>query len=274
MDKNPSIVNLQLLKLMIFYFLGFYVLLVAATYCLQSKFLFLPDSLNIDYKFHFVAPFEERFLTLDDGTKINALYFKTPKKSKGLVLYFHGNANNLQRWASLYSDFTSRGYDFFIIDYRGYGKSEGKPDEKRFYQDARWVYDKMLQCYDAKNIVLYGRSLGTGVASQLATEVVAKALVLETPYYSIRDVILLRFPFLYLPFPLPHRFPNGEHLPKVNCPIYIFQGTRDRIVPHRSALKLKPLLKPKDEFITISNGQHHNLGEFDIFQQKLDEIFE
>lgn len=258
---------------MILYILGIYLLIIVGAYFLQSRLLFLPDRLDMAYQYQFAYPFEESFVTLPDGTQINALYFKTTQSCKGLVLYFHGNANNLDRWAGLYGQFTTRGYDFFIIDYRGYGKSSGYPDEKKFYEDARTIYDQMLEKYKPENIVLFGRSLGTGVASQLATQVDAKMLVLETPYYSIRDVIRIRFPFLWMPVPLPHRFPNFEHLPKVKCPIYIFQGTEDSIVPYQSAIKLKSLLKLEDEFIVIEGGEHHDLEEFEVFNRKMDEIF-
>lgn len=252
----------------------FLVLLPAIVYLFEKRLLYLPDKLDKDHVFRFNQVFEEINLPSKDGVCINTLLFKTEQKSKGVVLYFHGNANNMQRWAANYIDFTSKGYDFYIIDYRGYGKSEGQVEEQDFYQDARMAYEKLRERYEADEIVIFGRSLGSGVASQLATQVPAKALVLETPYHSIRDVIRCNYPFILLPFSLPQRFPNYEYLPKVSCPIYIFQGTKDKIVPYQSAIKLKPLLKPGDEFIVFEGGRHKGLSQFDLYHQKLNTILE
>lgn len=254
------------------FLVGLFLLLPAIVYLFQKRLLYLPDKLDKNYVFRFKHPFEETFLTAEDGVKINTLFFKTKQASKGVVLYFHGNANNIQRWAANYIDFTSKGYDFYIIDYRGYGKSEGEVDEQNFYRDARMVYDRLRETYSADEIVIFGRSLGSGVAAQLASQVPSKALVLETPYKSIRDVIRVKYPFIFLPFSLPQRFPNHEHLPKVKCPIYIFQGTSDKIVPYESAIKLKPLLKPNDEFIVFEGGGHKGLSQFELYHQKLEQI--
>lgn len=249
-----------------------FILLPLIVYFFQKRLLYLPDQLDKNHVFRFNHPFEEVDLVAKDGVKINTLYFKTTKVSKGVVLYFHGNANNMQRWAANYIDFTSKGYDFYIIDYRGYGKSEGVVNEEDFYSDARMVYDKLREQYAADSIVIFGRSLGSGVAANLAAQVPAQALILETPYKSIKDVIRTKFPFILLPFALPQRFPNHEFLPKVNCPIYILQGTDDEIVPFQSAIKLKPLLKPTDEFIIFEGGKHKGLSQFELYHQKLNQI--
>ncbi|MEL6923793.1 MAG: alpha/beta hydrolase, partial [Bacteroidota bacterium] len=207
-----------------------------------------------------------------DGENIDALYFTAPDSTLGVVLYLHGNADNLQRWAQYHPDFTERGYDFFAIDYRGYGKSTGKATEQGLYKDAERAYHWLRQRFPSQQIIIYGRSLGTGVASHLAQVAAAKMLVLETPYDNMQNLLLTRMPALPLPFQLRYQFPTDERLPLIDEPVYILQGTEDSVVPYRDAVRLKPLLKTGDRFITIEGGGHKNLSEFELFQQTLDEL--
>jgi fermentation-respiration switch protein FrsA (DUF1100 family) len=253
--------------------LGAYVLTVASVYLFQKNIVFRPAPLAKDYTYELGYPCKEFFLQTPSGDSINALWLPaSTDSSRGAILYLHGNADNLSRWAGYHEDFTSRGYDFLAIDYRGYGKSSGKPNEQRMYEDAAIAYDWMRQQYEPEAITLYGRSLGTGVSSHLARNVEAKRLVLETPYDNIRSAIQKSIPLLWLPFPLKYKFPNNEYLPEVDMPTYIFHGTKDAVVPYASAAMLKPLLPEKDHFITIRGGKHRNLSEFELFQDKLDEI--
>ena len=115
-----------------------------ALYFFQDNIIFQHKKLTQDYIFKFdpdpkQEPFQEYFIQTDDGETLNALLFKTKLRSKGLILYFHGNADNLQRWGKYSVDFTRLGYDILMMDYRGYGKSTGKPTERDLYKDALTV---------------------------------------------------------------------------------------------------------------------------------------
>ncbi|MEL6866406.1 MAG: alpha/beta fold hydrolase [Bacteroidota bacterium] len=251
--------------------LSLYVLINGMVYVFQQYFIFQPDRLEATYSFDFEAPFEEYFLDTGDGERINALLFKTRLPKKGILLYFHGNSDNLQRWGQYQSDFSQRGYDVFMIDYRAYGKSTGQLGETKMYQDALLVYEWARSTHEPEEIVIYGRSLGTAVASNLASRVAARMLVLETPFDNMHQLLKTRFPFLLLP-EVRYRFPNDRHLAEVHMPVYIFQGTQDRIVPYQVAERLKPILKSEDRFITISGGAHRNLSQFQDYQQHLDRV--
>lgn len=250
---------------------AFYGVFTLCIYLFQDFIFFQPISLQEDYVF----PFEqstEIWLETSDQQQLNALYFKSPTVAKGIIVYFHGNRGNLSRWGKVHSDFTNRSYDLLIIDYRGYGKSSGKASEEGLYEDARTAYHWAKQHYAAQDIILYGRSLGSGVASRLATEVDAKMLILETPFYSIPDAIQRRLPFIYFPFAFRTEFPNYQHLPKISYPIHVFHGTNDRLVRYSSAIQLQALLRCKECFISIKGGGHKNLGDFQSYQEYLDEI--
>lgn len=237
---------------------------------LQKKVLFRPTVLPMGHRFEFDEPWEEHFLDTPDGVRLNALFFPTPAPARrGVVLYFHGNRDNLQRWGAMHRDFTRLGYDFFGLDYRGYGKSTGDHEEARYLEDAELAYGWLRQKYDPEEIVLYGRSLGSGMASHLAARVPARLLILETPFDNIRGLLASHVRRHEPPFEPAFLFPNDENLQKTTLPILIFHGTRDRIVPFASAKNLEKVLKPGDEFVTLEGGSHHNLNSFTVYQEKL-----
>ena len=252
--------------------LTFYILAIAGIYTLQKYIIFQPKKLDKDFEFVFENPFEEFFLNTSDETELHLLLFKTQLPRKGLVLYFHGNADNLQRWGHFHADFTSRGYDILMMDYRGFGKSTGTPDEAIFYQDARLVYDWVLEKYDAAEIIIFGRSLGCAVAAQLATQVDTRMVILETPFFNFKNLFQTQGRILIFPFDFKYKFPNNEFLAKIKKPIYIFAGTKDWVVPNASTEKLKPLLKPIDRYFEIEGGGHKNLNTFEKYHEALDLI--
>lgn len=250
-----------------------YVMITAALYFLQEKILFLPTELPQDYSYSFEYPFEELFLSPENGVSINALHFKA-ESPKGVILYFHGNAGDLSRWGTIAQHFVYLGYDVFIMDYRTYGKSTGPLNEQSFYDDAHYCYKFLLEQYPEEQIVVYGRSLGTGMATYLASKHQPKQLILETPYHSILDVAQHRFPLLPVSLLLKYKFPSYDYISDVDCPITIFHGTDDSVVPYSSAQKLKSLAPSGTEFVTIDGGGHNNLIEFQTYKDKVKAILQ
>jgi uncharacterized protein len=245
---------------------GLYLLLITVVYIFQDKIIFQADKLTPDYTFSFDQPFTEITIFARSGQTLNAIIFSTDSiNPKGTILYFHGNADNIQRWGQYAVDFTSLGYNVLMIDYSGYGKSTGEPSEEVLYRDAEDTWQWAMRHLPVKNIIIYGRSLGTAVASQLASRHQPKQLILETPFYQLKQDHLK---FLF-PFGLKYQFANYKYLPEIKCPIAIFQGTNDRIVYYKSAAKLKPLLKAGDKFITIDQGSHKNLRQFEQYHREL-----
>lgn len=244
-----------------------YIMIGASLYFLQEKILFLPTTLAQDYQYDFRYPFEELFLKTAEDVTINAIHFKT-QNPKGVILYFHGNAGDLSRWGIIGEHFVSLNYDVFIMDYRTYGKSKGKLSEQGFYDDAEFCYNYLLKSYTEEDIVLYGRSLGTGIATFLASKYQPKQLILETPYYSILDVAKHRFPMFPVKTLLKYEFPSNEFITNVECPILMLHGTDDTVIPYSSAEKLKGVAPEKTtSFITIEGGDHNNLISFDLYKE-------
>lgn len=239
---------------------------------LQDFFIFRPKKLHQNYQYTFANPPEEIFLETSHGGKLNALWFASETNSKGIVLYFHGNADNLARWGHLHHYFAQQGYDFFVYDYRGFGKSTGRRNERILYDDAVAVFQFVQQHYTPAQMIIFGRSLGSAFACRVAAETPAKMLILETPFASMKDLFYTYYPWLPRVFVFKYIFPNQKHLSKVSCPVYIFQGTDDWVVPYKCAEKLKKYVKPTDEFVTIQGGSHNNLLFYDIYNLKMKEI--
>ncbi len=235
-------------------------------YSLQEKLIFLPTQLSMDYEYSFSKDFDEIFVDTPDGAVLNALHFKITNP-KGLVLYFHGNAGDLSRWGVIASSFLDLGYDVLVMDYRGYGKSTGERSENALYEDAQRFYDLAKQDYQEAEIIVYGRSLGSGIATHLASNNNPKKLILETPYYSLMDVAQDRFPYLPLKSLLKYRMNSFEYIQKVQAPIRIFHGTEDRVVPFESGEKLyESIPHTNKKLYTIPAGEHNNLSDFEQYQ--------
>lgn len=241
-------------------------------YMLQDKIIFRHKKLDKEYTFRFDQPFEEHFIQTEDGETLNALLFRTQKPSKGLVLYFHGNADNLQRWGEYAVDFTQLDYDILLMDYRGYGKSTGAPTEIDFYKDAVTILGWAKANIPYARLIIYGRSLGAAVASNLATVTNPDLLILETPFDDLKGTMYLPLAPLLGLFPLHFEFSTKTFLAKVTCKKVIIHGTQDWVVPLSSALRLKPLLGVDDRFVIIEGGGHRNLREFESYHTTLVEV--
>lgn len=255
-------------------FLGLLVLGNVFTYLLQDLFIFQPDRLPLHYSYQFEADWKEINLSGRRKATLNALWFRLPRGRirRGVVLYFHGNSGNLSRWGNLYHFFFRYGYDFFVFDYRGFGKSRGTRNETLLYDDARLMYEYLRRFYPPEKIVIFGRSIGSAMACRLASEKPARSLILETPFAGMRDLFYTYYPFLPRLFLFKYVFPNRQYLRRVSSPVYIFQGTADFIVPERSAARLKPALKPGDRFIRIETGRHNDLMIYEKYHRQMEEI--
>lgn len=251
-----------------------YILIGSFLYAFQESMIFHPWDLPQDHTYEFQHDFEELFLRTEEDAVINALHFKA-ENSKGVILYFHGNAGHLQRWGAITSHLIDKGYDLFIIDYRTFGKSKGELSEEALYHDAQFCYDYLVEKYATEDIIIYGRSLGSGVASKLASENKASHLILESPFYSLADVAKTRFPIFPVERLLKYELPNYKNLQKVDYPITIFHGTSDFVVPYSSGEKLKESLNGKEvKLITIEGGGHSDLSTFSEYHEGVKEILQ
>jgi hypothetical protein len=255
------------------YFVIAYVLGGVALYFLQDAILFHPLSLKRDHNYNFPEPHQDLRMGINDEDTISLVhFFSTDTVTKGVVLYFHGNKRNISWYARFMPYFTRHGYEVMMIDYPGYGKSTGKLTEKKLYEWAMKVYEIARLRFASDSIIIYGKSMGTGIAAQLASTQDCRRLVLETPYYDFPSVISHYLPIYPVRWMLHYKIPTHDYIKLVKAPVSIFQGTKDRLVTYSNAKRLKPLLKTTDEFITIEGGGHNNLYTFREAVYRLDSL--
>lgn len=243
-------------------------------YVIQEKLIFHNEKLSQDYQFQFEQPYEEVYLDTKDGNQIHGILF-TVENPKGIILYFHGNAGSLKRWGFIGQDFTKYGYDVFIIDYRSYGKSTGNFEEKAMYSDAEVAYQYVKQIYGEDKIHLYGRSLGCTFATKMASVHHPKQLILEAPFYNLKDPARYHYPFLPYSLLMKYKFESGQFIPNVSCKTTIFHGTDDGVISIASARKLYDVAdQSHTEMIELVDGTHHNCSEFGVYKERVTQLME
>jgi pimeloyl-ACP methyl ester carboxylesterase len=256
--------------IVVFVLLNIYGLLCGAIYFFQENLIFLPTELDQDYVYKLNYPFEEISLNTDDGANLNGLHFKQ-EKSKGLILYFHGNAGNLQRWGELTEFFVAKGYDVIVMDYRGYGKSTGIRTMDALYTDAEIWYAFAKEHYYEKEIIVYGRSLGTAIAIYAASKHDPAKVILETPFYSLTKIAKSRFPILPVESLLYYPFPSYQYINEITCPITIYHGDNDEVIDFGYGKQLYDSIENEEkEFILVRGGGHNDLVMFQEYIETID----
>lgn len=243
-----------------------YLVALLAIYLFQERFIFLPEALEKSESYQFETEFDEQFYEMSDGAVINALYFHA-KNPRGVIFYQHGNAGNLTRWGSIAESLTVYGYDVLIYDYRGYGKSSGDRSETKLFDDAGKLYDVLKEQWSEDQIVLFGRSLGSGIACHVASCNTPKTLILETPFFDLKDVAKNYFPLFPTTFLIRYKFENHKKIADVNFKVHILHGTEDNIVPYDSGVKLYETIAGEASFYEFSGANHNNLATYPKFDQ-------
>jgi uncharacterized protein len=234
----------------------------------QDKFFFHPERLKKDYKFNFPVKFEELNISAADDTVLNGVLFKADS-AKGLVFYLHGNGGCIKEFSHIVKTFTNRKYALFVLDYRGFGKSEGNiENEAELFSDIHIAYDKLKSRYDEKNIIIYGYSLGSGLAAKLASSNNPRVLILQAPYYSWIDLFKHRCPVIPT-FLVKYKIETDKYITDCKMPIIMFHGDKDPVIYYQSSVKLKKLTKPGDKLFILKGMGH---GEMTGNQEYLEEM--
>jgi fermentation-respiration switch protein FrsA (DUF1100 family) len=255
------------LKILVF-FVAVYLLLVTVMVVFQRHLMYFPtQQWSVDPARHNITVVK---YPTSDGLMLTSWYVP-PQGDKPVFVLFHGNAQNISSWISVPEYFTKRGYGFLLAEYRGYGGNPGSPSEKGFYNDGRaamtWLMNN--QKIPENKIIVYGMSVGSGTASQMAFEYKdIKALVLEAPFTSAvneaGDVYPLLGPFKYLVF---DKFDNISKAPSFRMPVIVLQGSADEVIPptHGKAL-YDALITTVKKYVLLPGGHHNDLRDFGLFQ--------
>jgi hypothetical protein len=250
-----------------------YSVISIALYYLQDYILFKPEKLPKDFQFLYDnQEIEEYNLETRDGAIINGVLFKPKEASKGLVLYLKGNSKSIKGWGKFAVDFTRLNYSVLMVDYRGFGKSTGRRSQKAIKRDLQEVYNKIKEKTTEDRIIIYGRSLGSGFATKLASTNHPKMLILDAPYYSLTKVTGRYMPFMPLSVLLKYPLPTYKWLKYVQCPIHIIHGTNDKLIPFKSSIKLSKVNPKLTKLHSVIGGGHKNLNNFESYHVMIRDI--
>jgi len=243
---------IKVLKYFIFLLITLYVIGCAGLYVAQDDIIFRPTALNDDTSYRWG---QEVYIDVGDDVKLHGLYQKRPN-SKGAILYLHGNRGNT-RWCQRQAEtFDGYGMDVLLIDYRGYGKSGGKINSMaQLEEDMDKVYEWLASKYANGTMWVAGYSLGSGLASYLASKYESESLILIAPYMSIekmKDQFMPLIPDFLIKYPLN----NVKYLNQYDGDIAIFHGTEDEVIPYEHAVVLHERASKKVELFTLENTGH------------------
>jgi pimeloyl-ACP methyl ester carboxylesterase len=250
---------------------GVYIVVCVLLYFLQERLIFFPQKLDSNHQFQFDQKLEEMSIKAPDGKVLNGVLFKT-ETAKGLIFYLHGNAGSISSWGSVAETYTDLDYDVFLLDYRGYGKSEGTiGGQAQLFGDVQAAYDALKQHYSEDKIIVLGYSIGTGPAARIASTNKPRMLILQAPYDSLTDVMRQKFPILPT-FILRYKFETNLYLKDCSMPVVIFHGDQDGVIPFDSSLRLKAEFKVGDRLIALEGEGHNGMTDNADYQKELSQI--
>lgn len=265
-ERRPAITTLRMLAAAA---LG-YAIFLGYLYLNQESLLFHPEALPADYRFDLDHPWQrvDEVRIPVPGGEIHALHFRQPAP-RGLVFYLHGNGGNLATWAVNADFYRDLGYDLFMLDYRGYGKSRGRIEsEAQLHADVRAAWDRIAPQYAGRPIAIIGRSLGTALATRLARDVRPDLLVLVTPYTSALALARQHYPFV--PGALVrYALRNDALIGEVTSPVLLLHGTEDSVTPLAHAQALRALTRSPTELLVIEGAGHDDIHTFPTYRTRL-----
>jgi len=237
--------------------ISIYLLTLVFLFFFQRNLQYLPSGKLGEISQYSLDGFEEKILTTKDSLKILAWLKKPAQKNQKIILYFHGNAGNLGDRANKFGVFAADGFGILAISYRGYLGSQGKPSESGLMLDADAALKFLFeQGFAAKDIILFGESLGSGVAVRLATKFDFAAVILESPYSSLVSVAQKKYWFAPVNLLLKDKFESIKFAPKILAPVLIVHGTADKVVFYEEGEKLFDAIKSRKQLVAVKNAAH------------------
>ena len=252
--NKKKIFNLVKLLLFVYASVGI------AVFYLQDKYLLRPSKLSTDFMYKFDHSFKEVNIPVNKEDTINLIQFLPADDtlSKGVVIYFHDAKDNLSMYENNVKVFIKNGYEVWMPDYPGYGKSSGKPSELKINEQAFQVKRLADKKFLPEQIVVYGQKFGAGIAASLASSTPIKMLILENPFYSIPDLYSSKLPIYPWNSMSNYKFPIGENISEISAPVKII-FTDEQSANSSSSKKLSMKINDKNKFVTTSNSAYESV---------------
>jgi len=235
-----------------------YVGVAAILYFAQRSMMYFPETIHTTPAQAGLPEAEEVMLTTADGEKIVAWHVP-PRDYKPVILYFHGNGGALRYRVERFRKFVSDGVGLIGVEYRGYAGSTGQPTEAGLIADAEAGYAFAVARYPARQIALWGESLGSGVATALAAERPVARLILEAPFTSASAVAARQYWYMPVRLLMKDQFRSDERIGKVTAPVLILHGAHDHIVPFAMGEQMFELVKSRRHIVRFLDGDHEDL---------------
>jgi fermentation-respiration switch protein FrsA (DUF1100 family) len=252
-----------------------YLLLVVAAYYVQRRLMYFPDTTRVTPASIGLASVTERVLETADGERVIAWYAPA-RPGQPTILYFHGNGGSLEARSERVRKYVERGHGMFMMTYRGYGGSTGVPSERANVADAKLAYDTLVnEGVRGRDIIVYGESLGSGVAVQVAAEREVGGLILDAPYTSAVDVAELAYPYLPARWLMTDRYETLRHLRGLKAPLLVVHGEKDTIIPIAMGRRVHAAAGGPAEIVTFpqaGHSDHHLYGSYDAIHAWIDEL--
>jgi pimeloyl-ACP methyl ester carboxylesterase len=252
-----------------------YAVIAVAAFILQRRLMYYPDPERISPAAFNLPGVTERVIDTPDGARLVSWYAPAGP-GQPTILYFHGNAGNLASRSERVRRYVARGYGVMFLSYRGYNGSTGNPSESANVADAKLAYDALIADGVAPDdIIVYGESLGSGVAVQIAADNEIGGLVLDAPYTTIVDVAAQAYPYLPVrPF-IFDRYETLRYLPRVQAPLLVLHGEEDRIIPVEMGKAVYAAANAPKEIATFphaGHSDHHVYGSYDELFRWIDAL--
>lgn len=235
-------------------------------YVRQRKLLFLPEKVEDFSPQTYGLDMEVIETETEDGLKLRHWLKRPPSKDAPLVVYFHGNASFIGTRKERAEALIELGYGVLLVEYRGYGANPGSPTEKGFVQDARSVLDFLRENDYHQNVILFGESIGSGVAVQIAadTDIPYKAVILAVPFSSALDVAKQMYPYLPISLLMKDKFNSMDYIADIKAPLLVMHGTADNTIPVDLGMKLFDAAPEPKTLEIIDGARHSTIFDFEL----------
>jgi len=247
-----------------------YICFLSLIFVFQRNLLYLPSKETINKSFYSNSNLKQINISTTDGFVLKSLYKKPKLKEKKTIIVFHGNAGHVGHRVSKFKPFLDNGYGLLLLEYRGYGENFGKPTEEGLIKDAYAAVQYLFnQNISPRNIILYGESLGTGIATRLSTDIAFNAIILEAPFTSVADIAQSHYWIFPAKWLVLDRFDSIGIIKKIKSPLLVIHGKKDKIIDIRFGKKIfNHAPKPKEGIFILEAG-HNNLFEFNVVEKIL-----
>ena len=243
-----------------------YIVLIGLMYALQRNLMYIAGDSKPSLEQTGIVGLDEVVVQTEDDFILYGWYKKPATPQKPTIVWFHGNASNVGITAQRAKPYLKEGYGLLAVEYRGYAGNPGSPTEQGIYKDARAFINSLKESgTEENNIILYGESIGSGPAVQMATEYSAlRGLVLESPFTSTVDAASFHYPFAPVKWLIKDRYENLAKIKDIKTPLIVVYGNKDRVIPYTLGEKLFASAPEPKSLILIDGGDHNDLDGFGV----------